>query len=43
MKRVMLVIGAAVLFLNTFVTPTLVRTDGGAGGTSCGNGGICKP
>jgi hypothetical protein len=41
MKRILLVIGAAVLFINTFVTPTLVKADG-VGGTSCG-GGACKP
>jgi hypothetical protein len=28
MKRILLVIGAAVLFINTFVTPTQVRADG---------------
>lgn len=44
MKRVLLVLGAAVMFLSTLVTPTVVRADGGIGGTSCGsNGSICKP
>lgn len=44
MKRMLLVLGAAVLFLNTFVIPTIARADGGVGTTSCGsNGGICKP
>lgn len=43
MKRVLLVLGAAVLFLNTLVIPTVVRADGGGnGGTGCGNT-ICKP
>ena len=43
MKRVLLTLGAAVLFLTTLVTPTLVKADGG-GGTSTGcNGGMCKP
>jgi hypothetical protein len=40
-KRILLVIGAAVLFINTFVTPAPVRAEG-VGGTSCG-GGACKP
>ena len=42
MKRVLLVLGAAVLFLNTLVMPTVVRADGGAGTTNC-NGTVCKP
>ena len=43
MKRMLLVVGAAVLFLNTLVIPTVVRADGGGnGGTSCGNT-LCKP
>ena len=29
MKRMLLVLGAAVLFLNTLVVPTVVRADGG--------------
>jgi len=42
-KRMLLVVGAAVLFLNTLVIPTVVRADGGGnGGTSCGNT-LCKP
>ena len=40
-KRILLVIGAAVLFINTFVAPTLVKAEG-ANGTSCG-GSMCKP
>ena len=43
MKRVLLVVGAAVLFLTNLVTPTLVKADGG-GGTSTGcSGKMCKP
>jgi hypothetical protein len=43
-KRVLLVVGAAVLFLSSLVVPTVVRADGGTGTTSCGsNGTICKP
>lgn len=44
MKRVLLVIGTAVLFLSTLVTPTLVKADGGGGtSTGCGGGAMCKP
>lgn len=39
MKKTLLWIGAAVLFLNTFAAPTLVRADG-VGGTNCS---ACKP
>jgi hypothetical protein len=41
-KRVLLTLGAAVLFLTTLVTPTLVKADGGGTNTGC-NGGMCKP
>jgi hypothetical protein len=41
-KRVLLVLGAAVLFLNTLVIPTAVKADGGATSTNCGKT-ICKP
>ncbi len=43
-KRILLVLGTAVLFLNTFVAPTIAMADGGAGGTSCnGSTNTCKP
>jgi hypothetical protein len=42
MKRVLLVLAAAVLFLNTLVIPTVAHADGGAGTTNC-DGKICKP
>jgi len=43
-KRLLLVLGTAVVFLSTLVTPTIVRADGNAGTGSCGGGGnICKP
>ena len=43
MKRMLLVLGAAVLFVSTLVTPSLARTDGGSGGsTNCGSS-MCKP
>jgi hypothetical protein len=41
-KRILLTLAAAVLFINTFVVPTAVRADGGATGTNC-NGSMCKP
>lgn len=44
MKRVLLVVAAALMFVNTLVVPTVAHADGGAGGTSCGGGnGMCKP
>ena len=44
MKRMLLVLGAAVLFLNTLVLPTTLRADGGGGtNTNCGGNTICKP
>jgi hypothetical protein len=42
MKRILLVLGAAVLFLNTLMIPTAVRAEGGSTGTSCGQT-LCKP
>jgi len=41
-KRILLVLAAAVLFLNTIVIPTPAHADGGAGSTSCGKV-LCKP
>jgi hypothetical protein len=44
MKRTLLILAAAVLFLNTLVIPTVAHADGGAGATSCGGGNnMCKP
>jgi hypothetical protein len=40
-KRILLILGATVLFLNSIVIPTVARAEG-PGGTSCG-GTICKP
>jgi hypothetical protein len=42
-KRALLVLGVAVLFLNTLVIPTVVRADGGGTGTNCGGNTLCKP
>lgn len=45
MKRLLLILGTAVLVLNTLVIPTVVRADGGGGGSStgCNGGALCKP
>lgn len=42
-KRMLLVLGAAVLCLSTLVTPSLARTDGGGGSTTGCGGTVCKP
>jgi hypothetical protein len=43
MKRMLLVLGAAVLFVSTLAIPTALHADGGGnGGTTCGNT-VCKP
>jgi hypothetical protein len=41
-KRILLVVAAALMILNTLAIPTVAHADGGAGSTSCG-GGMCKP
>jgi len=41
MKRMLLVLAAAVFFLNAVVIPNVARADG-PGTTNC-NGTICKP
>ncbi|HTS34986.1 MAG TPA: hypothetical protein VMH04_04895 [Candidatus Solibacter sp.] len=42
MKRLLLVLGAALLFVNTLVIPTVVHADGGGTSTNC-DGKMCKP
>jgi hypothetical protein len=43
MKRMLLMVSAAVLFLSTFVIPTAVLADGsGSGGNGCAST-TCKP
>jgi hypothetical protein len=42
-KRALLVVAAALMFLNTLVLPSVAHADGGAGGTSCGGNSMCKP
>lgn len=39
MKRMLLVLSAAILFLSTLAAPSVVRADGGGNG----NGGNCQP
>jgi len=41
-KRALLVLATAVLFLNTFAFPASTIFDGGGTGTNCGTTG-CKP
>jgi hypothetical protein len=41
-KRALMVLAAAVLFLNTLVIPTVAHADGGGAGAGCG-GTMCKP
>jgi hypothetical protein len=44
MKRTLLIVAAAVLFLNTLVVPTVARADGGTGnGGMCSGASACKP
>jgi hypothetical protein len=42
-KRALLVVAAALMFLNTLVIPTVAHADGGGAGTNCGGTGLCKP
>jgi len=43
MKRTLLIIAAALMFLNTLVVPTVAHADGGGAGGTCGGNTICKP
>lgn len=42
MKRILLILAAAVLFVNTLVVPTVVKADGTPTTTNCGTT-LCKP
>jgi hypothetical protein len=42
-KRMLLVVAAALMFVNTLVIPTVLHADGGVGTTNCGGNSICKP
>ncbi|MGA8430423.1 MAG: hypothetical protein WB729_11425 [Candidatus Sulfotelmatobacter sp.] len=43
MKRTLLALFAAVLFLNTLVIPTVAHADGQAGGGNCSGQTSCRP
>lgn len=43
MKRLLLVVAAALMLINTLAIPTVAHADGGAGGTNCGGNSVCKP
>jgi len=42
MKRMLLVVSAAILFLSTLAIPNVAVADGGSGSTNCGKT-LCKP
>ncbi|MGD0567718.1 MAG: hypothetical protein ABSA78_04880 [Candidatus Sulfotelmatobacter sp.] len=43
MKRALLVVAAAVLFVITLAVPVVVHADGGGDGSNCSGNGPCKP
>ena len=43
MKRILLVVAAALMFISTLVTPIVARADGGGLGSNCGGNSVCKP
>ena len=44
MKRTLLAVAIALMFLNTLVVPTVAHADGGGGGGNCsGSSGMCRP
>jgi hypothetical protein len=44
MKRTLLIVAVALMFLNTMVVPTVAHADGGSGGANCsGSTGSCRP
>jgi hypothetical protein len=42
-KRALLVVAAALMFLNTLVIPTVAHADGGANSPNCPSNQMCKP
>jgi hypothetical protein len=42
-KRALIVVAAAVLFISTLAVPTVVHADGGGDGSNCSGNGPCKP
>jgi len=43
MKRLLLIVAATLMLLNTLAISNLAHADGGAGGTNCGGNSVCKP
>ena len=43
MKRILFVVAAVLMFVNTLVIPTVAHADGGGLGGNCGGNGLCKP
>jgi hypothetical protein len=45
MKRMSVLVAAALIFLNTLVLPTVAHADGGSGGGNCSGSSTdtCKP
>jgi hypothetical protein len=42
-KRILLAVAAALMFVSTLVIPTVVHADGTPIATSCGGNTMCKP
>jgi hypothetical protein len=42
-KRIVLVVAAALLFVNALAVPTVARADGGSAGGNCSGQVACKP
>jgi hypothetical protein len=43
MKRALLIVAAALMFLNTLVVPNVAHADGGSTGGNCSGQSACKP
>ncbi|MFZ0197811.1 MAG: hypothetical protein WB523_23920 [Candidatus Sulfotelmatobacter sp.] len=43
MKRMLLLLAAAVLFLNTMIVPSIAHADGGLPNGNCSGQSACKP
>ena len=43
MKRTLLVVAAALMFLNTLIIPPVAHADGGPMGSNCDGNSACKP
>jgi hypothetical protein len=42
-KRALLVVAAALMFLNVLAVPTIAYADGGSGGGQCSGAESCRP